>query len=190
MICKKCGKEIQDGINVCPYCGIGINGAVPNTSGTAAVAEKPKKKHKGLMIFCYITAILLLSVIVIAIFADDEGESKTVSEKEYIIAAENIIKKDLKAPSTAIFSNEKIADEDEYGRKIVTFTVESQNSFGGYVTSNCYVLITGYDSNDDSFTYNAATGVITSEQGFDFLEESYIKKLKESTEWNQPQKEE
>ena len=106
-------------------------------------------------------------------------------DEDYISAAETIISKQLKAPSTAIYSDENIEAQDDYGRTIVSLTVESQNSFGGYVTNTCYVLIESYDTEEDTFTYNAATGVYISDFG-DSFSDTYISRLKESTDWNKP----
>ncbi|WP_303824679.1 zinc ribbon domain-containing protein [Ruminococcus flavefaciens] len=73
MICKKCGKEINDGIDVCPECGTNVNG-MPNQPNSVQVSEKPKKKHKSLIIIGYVFALLLAIIIVIAIFGDDESD--------------------------------------------------------------------------------------------------------------------
>ncbi|WP_024859600.1 zinc ribbon domain-containing protein [Ruminococcus flavefaciens] len=88
MICKKCGKEINDGIDMCPECGTNVNG-MPNQPNLVQVSEKPKKKHKGLIIIGYIFALLLAVIIVIAIFGDDESDKIGSSDTKISSSSES-----------------------------------------------------------------------------------------------------
>ncbi len=195
MYCKNCGKEIQEG-TVCSECivkseenitetkSVSDNTIHTNEALTSEEAVAKAKEDKRDMIIGL--AVIVIIIVVIFSFISWIFSGCSASDDDYISAARNIISKQLKAPSSAIFSNERIIEQDDYDRTIVALTVESQNSFGGYVTNNCYVLITEYNSDDDTFTYNTVTGVHIVDAGFDFLEDTYIKKLKESTNWNKP----
>lgn len=191
MYCKNCNKEIGNNAAFCPECGAKVESnaivqeksidagafqsAMANSGGTVAV----KKKSKGKSVLIGVFAVLIIIVIACAMGGG------TASDEDYISAARTVISKQLKAASTAIYANEKIEAQDDYGRTIVSLTVESQNSFGGYVTNSCYVLIESYDTAEDTFTYNKVTGVYISEYGDSFTD-TYVDMLKESTEWDEP----
>ena len=76
MICKKCGNELQDGVAFCSACGTKADEVPANNPVVAPAPEKPKRKHKGLIIFCAIVGALLLSIVIFSIF-DEESESIT-----------------------------------------------------------------------------------------------------------------
>lgn len=54
------------------------------------------------------------------------------------IYTEKIVKDNLKAPSTAKFSNQKYGYNEEYSRYVVSGSVDSQNSFGAMIRANFY----------------------------------------------------
>ena len=74
MICKNCGKEIQDGVAFCSSCGAKADEVPVNNTNVVPAPEQHKKKHKGLIIFCSIVGVLLLSIVIFSIF-DEERES-------------------------------------------------------------------------------------------------------------------
>lgn len=192
MFCKNCGKEMKNGSAFCPECGTKVEQDktenIPFTKiGTDSVssadsAAKSKEDKQNAIIGLVFIAIIIGVIILVCSLIFGGGAA---SDDDYISAAKTVISKQLKAPSTAIYSDEKIEAQDDYGRTIVSLTVESQNSFGGYVTNSCYVLIESYDTDEDTFTYNKATGVYVSEFGDSFAD-TYIEQLKESTEWDKP----
>jgi len=51
---------------------------------------------------------------------------------------EQLVKNNLKAPSTAKFSNQKFGYNEEYSRYIVSGSVDSQNSFGAMLRADFY----------------------------------------------------
>ena len=51
---------------------------------------------------------------------------------------EQLVKNNLKSPSTAKFSNQKFGYNEEYSRYVVSGSVDSQNSFGAMIRSNFY----------------------------------------------------
>ena len=193
MICKNCGKEMKDSAAFCPECGAKVDRSASEdnpsatietnavTSAESVAKAKENKKNKLFVKLVLIDAIIIVIGLIFAcVFASD-----TASDSDYISAARTVISKQLKAPSTAIYSNEKIEAQDDYGRTIVSLTVESQNTFGGYVTDTCYVLIESYDTDEDTFIHNPVTGVYISDFG-DRYADTYIEKLKESTDWDKP----
>ena len=56
MYCQKCGKEIPNDSNLCPYCGVSLKNQTEN---------KPPKKKKGCLFGClgFIIIIILFGVI-------------------------------------------------------------------------------------------------------------------------------
>lgn len=67
---------------------------------------------------------------------------------------------------------------------IVSFNCESQNSFGGYVNSKCYVLIEQYDTSTDKFRWNSDYGYQI--DNFGLSSETFVEMLKEYTNWDEP----
>lgn len=192
MLCKNCGKEIGEGAAFCPECGTKVEKdktentpftkiGTDSVSSADSAAKSKEDKQNTIIGLAFIAIIIGVIILVCSLIFSGE----TASDDDYISAAKTVISKQLKAPSTAIYSDEKIEAQDDYGRTIVSLTVESQNSFGGYVTNSCYVLIESYDTDEDTFIYNAVTGVYLSEFG-DRYADTYIDKLKESTDWNKP----
>lgn len=51
---------------------------------------------------------------------------------------EQLVKNNLKAPTTAKFSNQKFGYNEEYSRYIVSGSVDSQNSFGAMLRADFY----------------------------------------------------
>jgi hypothetical protein len=89
---------------------------------------------------------LLILVIVLGIIGNCAGGSSNSSKTstDAIVAAENFVKDNLKAPSTAKFSNEE-AKQDNAGNWTVSGLVDSQNSFGAMLRSS---FILRLDKND------------------------------------------
>ena len=171
MFCRKCGKEMKPNEKFCPSCGAkveteetvqagsSVTDAAPNIVGTL-----PEKKKYPVKTVVIAIVVVVFAVILVSVLSSGNGKAK---DEDYISAAETIISKQLKAPSTAIYSDENIEAQDDY------------------VTNTCYVLIESYDTEEDTFTYNAATGVYISDFG-DSFSDTYISRLKESTDWNKP----
>ena len=62
----------------------------------------------------------------------------TENSSNAYIYTEKIVKDNLKAPSTAKFSNQKYGYNEEYSRYVVSGSVDSQNSFGAMIRANFY----------------------------------------------------
>lgn len=78
-----------------------------------------------------------------------------VTNEDYIGAAKTLISNNLKNPSTAVYNSSSVYEKDDYGRAIVHLDVSAQNSYGGWVREDYYVIIQSYKSNG-KFTYNSA----------------------------------
>lgn len=105
------------------------------------------------------------------------------SDEDYIADAKTAVSEKLKSPATAMYSNEKIVDEDDYGRVLVTLTVDAQNSFGAYVRENYAVVIESHDTSTDKFVYYP-NGIEHWTE--DYLEEVCIEGAKMAANWNEP----
>ena len=64
MFCKKCGKEIKEGVRFCPYCGAesGVSNEMKATESRGSKKEKTHKKsiRKKIWAVAVSTGILLL----------------------------------------------------------------------------------------------------------------------------------
>ena len=49
MFCKKCGKEIKEGVRFCPYCGAesGVSNEMKATESRGSKKEKNQKENLG-----------------------------------------------------------------------------------------------------------------------------------------------
>ena len=56
MYCQKCGKEIPNDSNLCPYCGASLKNQTEN---------KPPKKKKGCLFGCLGFIIMMLVALII-----------------------------------------------------------------------------------------------------------------------------
>lgn len=125
MFCRNCGKEIVDGSKFCAECGTkfdventSVENTVANIESNANTTEntsansKTKKKYPTVLVIC----ILIFSFIAIMVIVGLTSGPSIAEDSEYISAAKTAISTKLKAPSTAIYSNENIEDQDSYGR--------------------------------------------------------------------------
>ena len=94
-------------------------------------------------------------LVVILLFSLFSGGG--VSDDDYIDCAISVASNHLKSPSTASYSDAKVVEKDDYGRVLVTFSVDSQNGFGAYVRTYCAIVIESYDKSTENFTYNRSS---------------------------------
>lgn len=77
MFCQKCGKEIPNDANMCPYCGTTL-AANPQPQPNVPQEKKKKKKKKTGCLVAIISVIVLVTVIfIIAISGSDGGTTTT-----------------------------------------------------------------------------------------------------------------
>lgn len=107
-----------------------------------------------------------------------------INEDFYISCAKTAIAKRLKSPSTAIWYNERVVEQDAYGRVLITMAVEAQNGFGGYSKSYYAVVIYGCNPSEGTFKYNRLNGVQMCETE-DFFN-VVIKSAKELSNFGEP----
>lgn len=142
MICTHCGKEIQNGITFCPYCGSTVNNAKENTK---------MKKHNP--------AKVLVSIAAVAVVAAGgwafANRTPTIDVSKYMILSAdgyNTVGK-----LNISFDTEKL--EKDYGKQIATrFKKQMKNlkddTYG--LSSLTASLYDGYEA--DLFAETCATG--------------------------------
>lgn len=201
--CPNCNSALDDNAAQCHICGLVYqqyyqqypqqyyqqqayaqqqymnNGQVAATN----IAATKKKKHTGIII-----VLLLIVVGVIAFFKFGNNIiplSKIVTPEEYCkSAAMDIVKEQLKAPSTVRWHEVKFLEEDEYGRVLVYLDYEAQNSFGGYGKDKVLVVIQEYDQEKGNYSYNRITGCSKLENGFDY--DLQVDLAKSLNKWGKP----
>ncbi len=97
MFCEKCGKELKDGWQKCPYCGQAVGGGAvknekkPETPNHPQTAQRernykgdvPKKKGKAKKILLGVGAVLLLLVVVVILTpSGDDSSNSSQGTKE------------------------------------------------------------------------------------------------------------
>ena len=120
-------------------------------------------------------------VIIIALFSLFSGSG--TSDDDYIDCAKTVASNHLKAPSTASYSDCKVVEKDDYGRALVTLTVDSENSFGAYVRTYCAIVIESYDESTEKFTYNRMSFQTWTDKSY---EDIGIEAAKTLGNWDEP----
>ena len=173
--CKYCGKQLPDNVTVCDVCQAERTQSTPQpvaapvaasvaapvqTPATtpagapvatpfATVVQQPPKKNWLVAIIPALVGCVVFVCMMFAFFGRSSdgslfGPSK---EEQYIAAAKDIICDNLKNPSSAIFNDAYVLEEDDYGRAIVFIDVTSENALGGAVRDACYVCVQSVDGN-------------------------------------------
>lgn len=125
-------------------------------------------------------AIPLLIVIILFNLFSGGGES---NEDFIIRCAQTVAYEQLKSPSTASFSDGQVVEKDDYGRALVTFFVDAENSFGAYVRTYYAIVIETYDKSTEKFTYNSfAVQHWSNGTNSDF----YLEAAKVAANWDEP----
>ena len=141
MICTHCGKEIQNGITFCPYCGSAVNNAKENTK---------MKKHNP--------AKVLVSIAAVAVVAGGwafANRTPTIDVSKYMtLSADGY---NTVGKLNISFDTEKL--EKDYGKQIATrFKKQMKNlkddTYG--LSSLTASLYDGYEA--DLFAETCATG--------------------------------
>lgn len=172
MICKKCGKPIDTSAKVCPYCGS------RQDKENIALSPMPKTQTRTKKYPVFVA--VLIAVVAVVLIA--KGCMGGPNNSTVISCAESLISQQLKAPSTASYSNAKIIDHDNYGRYLVYAEVNAQNSFGAYLHSSYVVLLWNVKKNGEC-TYNSLFSV----ESLDSMDESTAEsELKSLENWGKP----
>lgn len=119
------------------------------------------------------------------IFSDsDTQENKESMEEHYFSAAEQLVSENLKSPSTALYSEEEIVEEDDYGRVLVRLAVDAENGFGATIRNYAAVVIVDYDEDEETFRYNPYFAVQL--YGSKSSQENVEDVVKSNNNWNEP----
>lgn len=127
----------------------------------------------------YITIPIIIATIIVFIGMVKFDEA--TSDGFYIEAAKQVVSENLRSPSTAQFSDVEIVDKDEYGRAVITMTVDAQNGFGAYIRNNYAVIIYDVNTSENTFRY-----IYPQSYSSDSFEKSVVSNLKENANWGEP----
>ena len=189
MFCGKCGSELQDGAKFCAKCGAAVENSNSEAEsqtgrpGSGATSEKIRKKKSNnwLLILGSLVAGLLIAYVMIS---GSSTPSNDEANEHYISCAKQLVSQQLKSPATAMYSECDVKEIDEYGRILVSMTVDSQNGFGGYLRTYAIVILQEYDFDTDEFTYNTHFSVQFYNNQADM--ETTIDLAKELNSWGEP----
>ena len=159
------------------------NTTAENVQPAQAGWQKNLSLKKIISIFAVIL-VVIIGVSSMGIFDGSSPLSSGPSNSNYIEAAKIAIRDDggLKSPSQAKFYGGKVVEKDNYGRALVTITVDAMNSYGGYKQYDYIVIITSFDTETSQFTYSKMS-IMTYN---DVLYDTVASVAKNYANWNQP----
>ena len=140
---------------------------------------KNLQKLPKLKRFLYITIPIIIATIIVFIGIVKFDEA--TSDGFYIAAAKQVVSENLRSPSTAQFSDVEIVDKDEYGRAVITMTVDAQNGFGAYIRNKYAVIIYDVNTSENTFRY-----IYPQSYSSDSFEKSVVSNLKKNANWGEP----
>ena len=115
---------------------------------------------------------------------DSPVGSSNVTDDDYIACAEDAVCDQLKSPSSARFSSGEVEEIDDYGRILISITVDSENSFGAMIRNYAVVVIQKYNPEKKSYIYNPSYGVqLYSDSA---MTDTAIEMVKSLNDWNEP----
>ncbi len=108
------------------------------------------KGLKGTLFVLFILFIILFLIF----WGSSESEVKISPESTAKLAAEELVKDNLKAPSTANFTDAEVIDKkDEL--YMVKVTVDAQNSFGAMIRGYFLVVVKVNTSEPNRYSYSS-----------------------------------
>lgn len=135
MFCQKCGKEIPNDANMCPYCGNALTASQPSSSSKKT---KKKKKKVGCLISVISVIALVAIILIIAISGSDNGTStdnpttnssgKIESSQEANNTAKPIYEDDYIKASFVKVYNDKAVDMSVEGVSYMQLLIENKSS--------------------------------------------------------------
>lgn len=199
MVCEKCGHRLEPDSVFCPYCGTPCKQSASQStaafqnqrdeqhhtgsSNNVPPAKSPqsgqpwKKRHPVINSLLTLGVVLFVVIRMIIFFFPGGPSDQTIFN-----CAQTVINMELKSPSSASYSNDKILDHDSYGRYIVFANVDAQNSFGAYLRGSYVVLVWNVQSNG-KFTYNPLISAVSLDS---MTQDTAVQLLKEENDWGKP----
>lgn len=153
MFCKKCGKEIKEGVRFCPYCGAesGVSNEMKATESRGSKKEKTHKKsiRKKIWAVAISTGILLLCGG--AAFAMYKAGVASEKKERQAQAAEEKKEARKKKESVKKEEEEKVSNEtkekDETYPQIITLDADVQNEITDFLSLLCKLDAAGNGKN-------------------------------------------
>ncbi len=203
--CKYCGKQLPENITVCDVCqaertqstpqpveapaeaSVATPAGAPVATPVATTVQQPPKKNWLVAIIPALVGCVVFVCMMFAFFGRSSdgslfGPSK---EEQYIAAAKDIICDNLKNPSSAIFNEAYLLEEDDYGRAIVFIDVTSENALGGAVRDECYVCVQSVDD-DGRYECSRYAAYVKANGSYN---EIYLNTLKTANNFGEPMEE-
>lgn len=153
--CPECGKQVSDVASSCPNCGYPISKKTNNT--ISSVTKNPTNtvntnnrynsssgnKSVGIFLACLIF-FGLICFIFFCIGGSNKKPSETSLKTQAWVCAQDIVKQNLKSPSTAKFCTmpEATIRNSKDNDWAVSGWVDAQNSFGGTIRTKFFVTLT------------------------------------------------
>jgi uncharacterized Zn finger protein (UPF0148 family) len=169
MFCKKCGKEIKEGVRFCPYCGAesGVSNEMKATESRGSKKEKTHKKsiRKKIWAVAVLTGILLLCgggafAMYKAGVASERKERQAQEAEEKKEARKK--KESVKKEEEEKVSNET-KEKDETYPQIITLDADVQNEITDFLSLLCKLDAGGNGK-------NFSEGVVVNEEfAYSFL---------------------
>lgn len=178
--CNNCGKILQEG-ETCGCIKTDNTQNAQNPQTTSPTSSKQIKWLNPKFVVPIAVFVVILSVVIGTVIGLTPEKT---SDDDLIRCAKTLVSEQLKSPGSATYSNETVVERDEYGRALVTLTVDSQNGFGAYLRSNFIAVIKTYNKSDDTFTYDSTNGVQSYTE--EFLKDTLIERAKEASDWGKP----
>ena len=173
MYCPKCGSEIPDGSEFCNKCGIKIEKQTIDNNDIKLAWEKDKdsksednsskdvtkvintsqrksSNHFGCTIF--VVVLIIVIGVIIGVVANTHKDVKSM----VWVDAEDAVKLELKAPSTAKFPwfDESYITDNGDGTYIVSAYVDADNSFGAKIRNNFSCKVSNEDGSGNGEVTN------------------------------------
>ena len=147
MNCPECSQQISEMAQTCPHCGCNVKQAQKNKQQEQVQVEFANMPSEGKKTN-NITAVIVIGLIIALLFGAikccGSFSSSDSREIDAWVCAQNVVRNNLKSPSSADFCSYPEATiidlgDDQY---MIKGYVDAQNSFGAMVRSYFTVTLT------------------------------------------------
>jgi hypothetical protein len=167
MKCINCNNEFPDNVNngvqdnkLCSKCFQTIKAQYRSADNQNSVSRQ-KTVNKSVIIIKGISSfILIVCILRIWNSCNNTPSQITATWDNTIFNAQEIVKKSLKAPSTAKFSEGRVIDHIQHGDTVwfIIFTaVDAQNEYGARLKA--YYLISLFTTSDEKFHWHGDAAI-------------------------------